>query len=135
MNKVIFQYKPETTAAILLRHHRIARWIIYPCGFFSLLMLSSVAHGVLFRFDTITTLLLIVSVCAVTLLVIPACFSVPWIWDIEVELIKRGEAIPGGQDINRRIATTAGKMMLWAFAISAGPVVIREFLHLIGQQC
>jgi hypothetical protein len=134
MNKVLFQYKAETTTATLLRHHRIARWIIYPCGFFSLLMCSSTAHGVVTRFDCITTALLIVSVCAVALLIIPACFSLPWIRDIEVELTKRGAAIPGGQEINRRIVTTTGKMMLWAIAIVAGPVVIRKLIHLLAQQ-
>jgi hypothetical protein len=134
MNKALFQYKAETTTATLLRHHRIARWIIYPCGFFSLLMLSSIAHGVLTRFDSILIALSTASVCAVALLIIPACFSLPWIRDIEVELKKRGAAIPGGLDIDRRTVTTTGKMMLWAIAIAAGPVLIQKLMHLIAQQ-
>ena len=134
MNKVPFQYQAQTTTATLLRHHRRARWIIYPCGFFALLMLSSLAEGVLTRFDPITLTLSIVSVCAVGLLIIPACFCLPWIRDIEAELTKRGAAIPGGQYINRRLVTTTGKMMLWAIAIVAGPVVIRNLIHLAAQQ-
>jgi hypothetical protein len=134
MNKLPFQYKAETTTATLACHHRIARWIICPCGFFSLLMLSSTAEGLLIGVDPIMIALMIVSVCAVALLIIPACFSLPWIRDIEVELKKRGAAIPGGQDIDRRIVTTTGKMMLWAIAIVAGPVVIRKLMHLIAQQ-
>jgi hypothetical protein len=133
MNRVLFQYKADTMTATLLRHHRIARWIMYACGFFSLLMLSSIAQGLLTRFDSITIALATVSVCFVVLLVIPACFSLPWIRDIEVELTKRGAAIPGGRDSNRRIVATTGKMMFWAVTIVAGSVLIRKLMDLIAR--
>jgi hypothetical protein len=133
MNNVVFQYKAETTVATLLRHHRIARWIIYPCGFFSLFMFSSLAQGMLTGFDPITIALSIVSVCALAILVIPALLCLPWIRDIEVELAKRGTAVPGGQDIDKRIVRTTGKVVLWVIVIVAAPPLIRRVLHLIAR--
>jgi hypothetical protein len=133
MNKVLFQYKAETTTSTLLRHHRLARWIIYPCGFFAVLMCSSTAEGLLIGFNPVALTLLIISLGATALLFIPASFSIPWIRDIEVELTKRSALIPGGRDINGRIVEIAGKMMLWAIAIVIGPIVVQQFMRLIPR--
>ena len=86
MSIVLFQYKPDTPVAKLLRHHRIARWIVYPCGFCSLLMLTSLAEGIGLGFSTITFVLLSIGGGGSLLLIVPALFCLPWISEIEEEL-------------------------------------------------
>ncbi len=126
---VLFQYTAETCEAKLFRHHRIARWIIYSCGFFSLTMMSSGLQGLIVGFDTFTLIIMVVSVCAVAILIIPSLFSMPWIREIEAELIQRSIPIPGGVKIEERIKKTTLKVMFLAFCIVIVPPLIRKLME------
>ncbi len=133
MKIVLFRYRDETPDERILRHHRIARWIIYPCGFFSLAMFSSIAQGLVFEFDTITMGIMVVSLCGVALLIVPALFCIPWIRDAEAVLVKRSIPIPGGVEIEKRIARTTGKLILWAIGIVMAPVLVRKLIAMLTQ--
>ena len=133
MNIFLFRYRDETPDERILRHHRIARWIIYPCGFFSLTMFSSIAQGLVFEFDTVTIAIMIVSLCGAFLLIVPALFCIPWIRDAEAELVKRTIPIPGGVEIEKRISRTAGILMLWAIGIVMASVLVRKLIAMIAQ--
>lgn len=54
MNVVLFQFRDDMPDDRILRHCRVARWMIYACGFFCLTMFSSIAQGLVFEFDTVT---------------------------------------------------------------------------------
>lgn len=133
MNMVLFQYRKDTPVETILSHHRVARWIIYPCGFSCLTVLSSLARGLVFRFDTVTIGILIVSLCGAALLVIPALLCIPWLRDAEAELSRRSIPIPGGVGIEKRIVRTTGKMMLWAIAIVVAAMLVSELVERIAQ--
>lgn len=128
-DRTLYQYKPETDLSILLRHHRIARRIIYPWLFFSILMCSSLAQGLLIGFDRVTIVVCLVSTAVALLLAIPAVLCLPWMSDIEAEMAKRDVPVPGGQDIDRKIPKTVGKMMLWVILIVVGPGLLRKLMY------
>ena len=128
-DRPLYQYKPETDLSLLLRHHRIARRIIYPWLFFSILMCSSLAQGLLIGFDMATIVVCLVSTAVALLLAIPAVLCLPWMSDIEAEMAKRDVPVPGGQDIDQKIPKTVGKMMLWAILIVVGPGLLRKVMY------
>ena len=108
----IFQYPPGTPLEKLLRHHKIARSIIYPCGYALMLVFSTAAECVVFGLKALPFYLMIGSLCLWGVLVIPALLSLPWMSDIEKELEKKKIPIPGGS-LEKRVPRFTLQLMIW----------------------
>ena len=127
-NIVIFRYEPDASVETLLRHHRIARGIIYPCMFFGVLWASAMAEfmlvGEFFGPSAITGTIALVSLLITAVLVIPAAFASLWIIDIEKALVERGAPIPGGIPIRERGDRMVKQGLFWFGVLFIGMIVI-----------
>ena len=128
MNITIFEYKPCVSIATLIRHHRIARWIIYPGFGASVVMFSSMAQFMIFGFGWATVVIMLTSLIVSAILIVPAICCIPWIGDIEKALTARGAPIPGGVAIDQKVGRWALLSMMWIAIATIVPALIRMVL-------
>lgn len=126
---IIWQYKPGTPVAVLLRNHRIARWTVDTCFFCATAGVSAGAQGLMFGFSPVVMAISVAGSVAGALLFVPAVLMLPWMDDTEKELVKRGVAIPGGVPLNRRWGRSALKLVFWFAVLVFGPVLLRLALQ------
>lgn len=124
LNPTLWQYTEETPPATLLRHHRIARYIVYPCMFSSVAMVSSLAQGLAFGFSTVNLWMLVAFAVVALVLTIPTIFAVFWLFEIEANLTKRSLPPPTRRMINQRAPVWALWMMFWSALAVLLPILV-----------
>ncbi|MHC4648150.1 MAG: hypothetical protein ACYTBJ_22035 [Planctomycetota bacterium] len=129
INIVLFQYSSDTPTEKILRHHFIARWIIYPWGFSGITTLSVGAEVLLFGANPISMAIVIAWAIVSLTLMIPAVFCFLWLSEIEGVLKGRGIPIPGGKTIDERCKDWAIMVMLWSACIIFGPWLVKSIVN------
>jgi len=124
LNPTFWQYTDETPPATLMRHHRIARYIVYPFMFASVTVVSSMAQAIAFGFSTVTIWMLVALVLVAGVLIIPAIFAMFWLAEIEANLATRSLPAPTGRALNQRVPIWALWMMLWCALAVLLPILV-----------
>ena len=104
-------------AVITSRLRKLGGYILSHRLLFGLLMLTSMAQGLLFGFDNLSIALTLSSVVCLVVLIVPSLFSYPILEEIEHEFERRGEPYNDQNRISHRLQRYTGKVVFWAFII------------------
>lgn len=125
LNPILLQYSRQTPPATLLRHHRIARYIIYLLVFSSVTGISALALGLAFGFSTIDLCILVAFSILTLLLMIPGIFCIFWLSEIEANLTERSISLPASRTTHQRVHDWAMRMVFWGALAVLLPVLVR----------
>jgi hypothetical protein len=117
-NIILWKYSDSTPTAKLLRHHRLARSVVYFEAVLAVLTVSSFAEVIILKgCSTITMVILVASSILGILLLLPATAAVFWAHEIERTLRQRGTPVPEQHSVEHRIGIAAMKMVFWVVVL------------------
>jgi hypothetical protein len=125
---VLWSYPEQTSVETLLRHKRWAKRIVYAATGASVLMFTSMVEFMLSSeglLRTIIMAILLFSLAATFLLIIPMIRTLLLTKDIENALRQRGVESPFSESLGRRVGVSAMKMCFWAIIL----VCVIEYLN------
>ena len=117
---VLWSYPEHTSVETLLRHKRWATRIVYAATGASVLYLTSSVEFMLSREGVLRTIImavLIFSLAASFLLMIPMILTLFLAKDIENALRQRGVDSPFSESLGQRVGVAAMKICFWAIML------------------
>ena len=127
MNFLLWRYTAATPTPVLLRHHRIARRIVYPCIFACAGTASSLVQIVLIGTGNGGAVVCLLFTAVALVLIVPAIFAIPILHEVEQAPTARREALPG-RPINLRVRAWALGMTFWFVVAVAAPFLVRAII-------
>ena len=120
----LFDFSKIQDTAKLLKYRKVMLWIVRLCAFASVGMVSGIALGVTFGFNTIELIIVGISTAIAMITIIPSLFCFPCI--DEIEKLLNQQLFEIDCPIEKRIQSWAVRMMFWSTLIILLPILISK---------